>query len=162
MAAKKIAQGVEGEKMIRVREYHPADLEYLPELIADLSGKPTTLADVKKRMQLIDSNPYYATFVATLKDKIVGMIGARLTITYTSNELKTQISSMVTKKEYEGKGVGRALINRVEGWAQENGSPFIYLLSGFSKERERAHQFYKTIGFEVTGYRFVKRLAKTR
>lgn len=147
--------------MIKVREYMPADLEVLPDLIADL-GSPSTLEDVKKRMALIDANPYYATFVATLEGKVVGLAGARLTITYTNNELKTQVSSIVTKKEYEGKGIGSALMKRIEEWAQENGSNFVYLLSGFSDKRKRAHQFYKNIGFEATGYRFVKRLETNR
>ncbi|WP_442601816.1 GNAT family N-acetyltransferase [Paenibacillus sp. KN14-4R] len=143
--------------MIQIREYHSSDLESLTELMTDL-GSPSTIEDMKNRMELIGSNPYYFTFVATINEKVVGMIGVRLNITYTSNKFKTQISSFVTKKEYQGQGVGKALINFIEEWTRNKGSDFLYLTSGIKEERISAHEFYKNRGFNVTGYRFVKRL----
>jgi ribosomal protein S18 acetylase RimI-like enzyme len=143
--------------MITIRKYVSTDLVSLTDLMTDL-GSPSSLEDMQKRMDLIESNPYYSTFVATINDKVVGMIGVRLNITYTNNKLKTQISSLVTKKEYQGQGIGRALIKHIEEWSQNKGSDFLYLLSGIKEERLKAHEFYKNIGFEITGYRFVKRL----
>jgi len=34
----------------------------------------------------------------------------------------------------------------------------LHLTSGIRPERERAHAFYQKRGFQVTGYRFVKKL----
>jgi GNAT superfamily N-acetyltransferase len=143
--------------MINIREYVPSDLESLTALMTDL-GSPSSVEDMEKRMKLIESNPYYSTFVAIINDKVVGMAGVRLNITYTSNKLKTQISSLVTKKEYQGQGIGRALINYIEEWCRSQGSDFLYLTSGIKEERLSAHEFYKKVGFEITGYRFVKRI----
>ncbi|WP_442601826.1 GNAT family N-acetyltransferase [Paenibacillus sp. KN14-4R] len=143
--------------MIQIREYLSSDLESLTELMTDL-GSPSTIEDMKNRMELIGLNPYYFTFVATINEKVVGMIGVRLNSTYTSNKFKTQISSFVTKKEYQGQGVGKALINYIEEWTRNKGSDFLYLTSGIKEERISAHEFYKNRGFNVTGYRFVKRL----
>jgi GNAT superfamily N-acetyltransferase len=84
-------------------------------------------------MDLIESNPYYSTFVATINDRVVGMIGVRLNLTYTNNKLKTQISSLVTKKEYQEQGIGRALIKHIEEWSKNKGSNFLYLMSGIKK-----------------------------
>jgi GNAT superfamily N-acetyltransferase len=142
--------------MIIIRKYESKDIEEMAELMGDL-GSPTSVDDMKKRMELIETNPYYSTFVAVADKKVIGMIGVRLNITYTSNKLKTQISSLVTKKEYQGRGVAKALIKYVKEWAKEQGSDFIYLMSGMSEERQVAHQFYKCQGFEITGYRFVMR-----
>lgn len=143
--------------MIQIRQYTSSDLESLTELMTDL-GSPSTIDDMGKRMIQIESNPHYYTFVATLDDKVVGMMGARLNMAYTGNRLKTQISALVTKKEYQGQGIGKALISHIEEWARSRGSDFLYLTSGIKKEREDAHEFYKKNGFEITGYRFVKRL----
>jgi hypothetical protein len=70
--------------MINIRQYSSSDLKDLTELMSDL-GYPSSLEDMKKRMDFIESNPYYYTFVATMHDKVVGMIGVRLNITYTNN-----------------------------------------------------------------------------
>jgi GNAT superfamily N-acetyltransferase len=143
--------------MINIRQYSLSDLKDLTGLMEDL-GYPSSIEDMTKRMDLIESNPYYFTFVAIIHDKVVGMIGVRLNITYTNNTLKTQISALVTKREYQGQGIGKALIQHVEEWSENQGSDFIYLLSGIRNERSKAHEFYKNVGFDITGYRFVKRL----
>lgn len=64
------------------------------------------------------------------------------------------------KKEYEGQGIGRSLVGFAEEWALGRGSNVLYLTSGIRPERIRAHEFYKSIGFDTTGYRFVKKLER--
>lgn len=143
--------------MITIREYVPSDLESLTELMEEL-GYPSSVEDMENRMKRIESIPNYYTYVATVNDIVVGMIGVRFNYTYTSNKIKTQISALVTKKEYQGQGVGKALINYIEEFTKNKGSDFLYLTSGIKEERVHAHDFYKKNGFEITGYRFVKRL----
>jgi GNAT superfamily N-acetyltransferase len=86
--------------------------------------------DMEKRMSLIESTNNYYTFVAMISGVVVGMIGIRMQLSYVSEYLKTQVSALVTKEEFQGKGVGRALLEHVEQWVQEMGSNFIYLTSG--------------------------------
>jgi hypothetical protein len=43
-----------------------------------------------------------------------------------------------------------------ENLAAEQGCIGTWLVSGFGRE-EQAHKFYKELGYEITGYRFVKR-----
>lgn len=143
--------------MIEIRPYVSTDVTDLMQLMTDL-GYPSTVEDMKIRMELIESNPYYSTFVAIMGEQVVGMIGVRLQITYTNNNLKTQISSLVIKQEYQGKGIGSALIQHVKKWSKNKGSDFLYLMSGMREEREEAHKFYQKLGFEITGYRFVQKL----
>ena len=86
------------------------------------------------------------------------MIGITFHNTYTNNNVKTQITSLVTKEEFRGQGIAKKLVRYVEEWANSKGSDFIYLLSGISEQRITAHELYKYLGYEITGYRFVKRL----
>lgn len=145
--------------MIIVRPYSFSDIEALTELMTDL-GTPSSIEDMKKRMEIIDATPGYFTFVASKDDIVVGMIGIRMQQSYVSNDLKTQIAALVTKKQYQGQGVGKALIKHVEAWIQEKGFNALYLTSAIKEERLDAHEFYKKLGYEINGYRFVKKIDK--
>lgn len=141
-----------------IRHYQCEDLEPFTELMADL-GYPTDANTMRKRLEKIHSNSMYNTFVAVWDDgKIVGMVGVRQLISYETDKIVTQISALVTKKEYRNKGIGKALVKHVEEWALANHSNMIYLTSGNREDRLQAHAFYRSLGFEMTGLRFVKRL----
>ena len=142
---------------IRIRPYHPDDLESMTDLMNDL-GYPTTVDRMKHRMEQMEAAPHCHTFVATIDEKVVGMIGIRQVHFYENDGCATQISALVTKKQYEGQGIGTALVRYAEEWALQHKSNVLFLTSGMKPERIRAHQFYKDRGFEITGYRFVKRL----
>ncbi|MBD8067836.1 GNAT family N-acetyltransferase [Bacillus sp. PS06] len=142
---------------MELREYHSKDILSLTELIADL-GYPSSLKDMRARMERMESNPNYRTFVSVKGEAVVGMVGITLHSTYTSNNLKVQITSVVTKKEYRGQGIATTLLKFVEDWSIRSGATFIYLLSGINDNRVKAHELYKTLGYEITGYRFVKRI----
>jgi ribosomal protein S18 acetylase RimI-like enzyme len=142
---------------MEIRKYNSSDIVQFTNLMTDL-GYPSSLEEMKLRMERIESNPNYFTFVAILNKTVVGMIGITFHNTYTNNNVKTQITSLVTKKEFRGQGIAKKLVRYVEEWANSKGSDFIYLLSGISEQRITAHELYKYLGYKITGYRFVKRL----
>lgn len=142
---------------MNIRTYQSNDLNTLVELMSDL-GYPTKEDDMKKRMERIEKDPMYFTFVAELQNKVVGMIGLRQMYAYEVDDVVTQINVLVTKKDYQRKGIGQALIQFVEAWAHKNGSQVLVLNSGIKESRKVAHEFYKAMGFEITGYRFVKKI----
>lgn len=142
--------------MIIIRPYQESDITAMTELMGDL-GYPTNAEQMKNRMNIIEAIPGSFTYVADLEGKTVGMIGISQLYAYEEDGFVTQINLLVTKKEYEGQGIGTALICFVEAWANERGSTMLYLTSGIKPERIRAHEFYKARGFEVTGYRFIKK-----
>jgi Acetyltransferases len=144
--------------MIRIRPYESNDIESLTHLMGDL-GYPTTVDNMKQRLKDIGSESNTYTFVATIDEKVAGMIGVRQVFYYEGDGCSTQVSALVTGNQYEGRGIGSALIKYVEEWAKERSSNSLYLTSGIKPERIRAHEFYKKQGFEVNGYRFVKKLS---
>ncbi|WP_435921394.1 GNAT family N-acetyltransferase [Paenibacillus sp. DYY-L-2] len=139
-----------------IRKYHAKDLDSLTSLMEDL-GYPTSRENMMPRMERIQSNPMYFTFVAEASGAVVGMIGVHLAHYYEDDGCATYISALVTKREYQGKGIGTSLMRYVEEWAREQGSNTIVLTSGIKEERLKAHAFYKARGFEINGYRFVKK-----
>jgi N-acetylglutamate synthase-like GNAT family acetyltransferase len=143
--------------MIHIRQFRMTDLEELIELMKDL-GYPTNLLDMKKRMEKILNIPMYNTFVAEYESKVVGMVGIREIYTYEEDTPFVQISAIVTSHTLRGRGVGKKLVDYVEKWAIQKGANTVFLTSGNKPERENAHAFYKNAGFEINGYRFIKKM----
>nr|WP_254904964.1 GNAT family N-acetyltransferase [Bacillus thuringiensis] len=84
---------------MKIRKYNSDDIKQFTDLMPDL-GYPSSLDEMKVRMKRIESNPNYYTFVAINDNNLVGMIGITIHTTYTNNDEKIQITSLVTKKEY--------------------------------------------------------------
>jgi len=141
--------------MLVIREFSFSDIEAITELMSDL-GHPASKIQMQKRLEIISSNPMYYTLVAELDGKVVGMVGLRQLYSYEGDSPVVQISALVTKAEYRGLGIGKELIKKAEKWAKENGVNAIVLTSGNRPEREDAHQFYKHLGYSVSGFRFSK------
>ncbi|WP_257130954.1 GNAT family N-acetyltransferase [Bacillus pseudomycoides] len=125
---------------MEIRKYNSDDIKQLTDLMPDL-GYPSSLDEMKVRMERIESNPNYYTFVAIHDNNLVGMIGITIHTTYTNNDEKIQITSLVTKKEYRGQDIAKALLKYVEEWSLKRGSDFIYLLSEKSERRVKAHRY---------------------
>jgi N-acetylglutamate synthase-like GNAT family acetyltransferase len=142
---------------MEIRGYKQSDLSAITDLMGDL-GYQTTMETMKHRMKQIQSAEMYNTFVAEVNGEVVGMVGVRKVYYYEDDGVATQISALVTKQESQRSGVGKALVNFVEQWALNSDSRVLFLTSGIKVERKSAHEFYKRMGFEITGYRFVKKL----
>ncbi|WP_063892601.1 GNAT family N-acetyltransferase [Paenibacillus sp. Leaf72] len=140
-----------------IRSYEQQDVEAVIELMADL-GYPTNKEALSARMEKIASIPSYYTFVAVRDGQAVGMIGCRDIFYYEEDGMVVQISLLVTKQSEQGSGIGTALVAYTEQWARERGASALYLTSGIKESRKKAHAFYEARGFDITGYRFVKKL----
>jgi|CeladaMinimDraft_18_1061708.scaffolds.fasta_scaffold03801_3 GNAT superfamily N-acetyltransferase len=143
--------------MIVIREFAIRDLDDMVELMRDL-GYPVSRSRMRKRMEIIGSDPACATLIAELDGEVAGMAGLRLLYGYEFDGPVVQISALVTKAKHRGLGAGKALIRHAEQWARERGAVALVLASGNRPEREAAHRFYRRMGFDVTGLRFSKRL----
>ena len=109
---------------------------------------------VKERLENLDDSRE-VVFVAELGGKVAGYVHAEVyTLLY--YESMANILGLAVSSSCRRKGVGRALMNRVEAWAKEKGIREIRLNSGGT--RKEAHEFYRAIGFgdEKVQIRFLK------
>ncbi len=91
----------------------------------------------------------FEVFVAECKGKILGFI------VYNMEDCNDNIDNVVVAKEEQGKGIGRALVEHVEGLARSRG--FSVLKTDTTENAEgvpwKAYGFWKKMGYVDTGER---------
>lgn len=133
-------------KAIQVRAAERRDVEALARLAGEL-GYPSTVDQVRERLESVAGSPHHATFVAEADGEgVVGWIqlsqARALEI-----EPRAEITGLVVDARHRSAGVGRLLVERGEEWARSNGVRAIGVRSNII--RERAHAFYARLGYAV-------------
>ncbi|WP_370222428.1 GNAT family N-acetyltransferase [Cytobacillus sp.] len=145
------------EHKIHTRKAAIKDIPRLARLMEDL-GYPVSQEQMETRLKNIGSHPDYCTLVACLKDKVIGMVGFHTGLLYNTDGIHIRVISLVTDKNYRGIGAGKQLMMAVENFAEQLGAAGIVLNSGNRTEREAAHHFYLSLGYQAMSTGFVKTL----
>lgn len=140
---------------LEIRHADPEDVANLATLMTEL-GYPSSPEEMRRRLGRISSHPAYHTLVAEHEGHVIGMSGVETGHYYGLDAGYARISALVVAARYRGLGVGRALIRASERQAARAGAESIFLNSG--DHRPDAHRFYEASGYEITGYRFSKKL----
>jgi aminoglycoside 6'-N-acetyltransferase I len=82
-------------------------------------------------------------FVAEIEGKIAGFI--IITKEIYNGKINYIIEELVVSADYQGKGVGTELINRMEKIGKKEGVSSIIL---YASTKAKAYKFYKHLGFE--------------
>jgi GNAT superfamily N-acetyltransferase len=146
-----------------IRKALKSDAPELLRLMVQLISKPLQLEEVERRLDFIATSPIEELYVCTREsagdivgkeEPLLGALGFRVRENIEDYTRYGEISVLVTDREIRRLGVGRQLMEYAERLAEDRGCIGTWLVSGI--EREEAHQFYKRLGYEITGYRFVK------
>ena len=140
---------------IKIREAATTDSPDIARLVTQL-GYPASEPEMRDRLNVMLDRPEYVVFVAETAGRVIGLIGAYLGHALEFNGTYGRLTGVVVDGPYRDSGIGKILLERVEGWLQEHGAGMVTLTSG--KQRAEAHGFYRHLGYEETGLRFSKRL----
>lgn len=133
-----------------VREALPSDAQRIASLSLQL-GYEVPLAHVERFMKTLQESE--ALFVAVVpRAGVVGWISLAESHTLTSSA-RAEIHGLVVEDEFRGHGIGRALVAAAEAWARRRGCTTLRLLSNVI--RERAHDFYRDLGYDVLKSEYV-------
>lgn len=138
-----------------IREATRNDAAALAHLMDEL-GYPTSAEEMAERFEAIKKDVSYGTLVAERGGEIVGMGGVTLGRSFGFDGVYASLVALVVDSRCRGEGIGRALLGACEKWARSRSAHKIMLNSG--KHRNEAHEFYRGVGYEETGLRFVKPL----
>jgi len=138
-----------------VRAARPRDAKALKTLI-DYLDHPISEKAVRANLTAlakIEESP----LVATLDDKVVGLIGIHKMVTVHRDAPVGRIAVLVVGENAQGRGIGRMLVAEAEKLLKKAGCKLVEVTS--NDRRTEAHAFYRHLGYERTSLRFMKRLS---
>jgi GNAT superfamily N-acetyltransferase len=143
---------------VKVRQATPEDVPSLVALFQELdrmqadwrvfTPRPGFYDEVGDKYREAMNNPDAVVLVGTDDDgEVVGMAyGEARTPSRFSDERALELSAVVVRSGYRGRGVGRVLVQEAAGFAKERGIAWIELKT-FSPNRG-AMEFWENLGFE--------------
>lgn len=99
----------------------------------------------RERVKKILSSPFTKLLVADMNGETVGYVLAVEYPTTYGVESKN-VSSLAVLPNFQGRGIGKKLMEAIELWAKETGAQAIRLSS--QVKRTDAHRFYQKLGYE--------------
>jgi len=142
---------MEPDSLPKVRPVEAGDSVALSELFGEL-GFPCSPTEVLDRFGAAQD----MALVATLGGSVVGVITTNVMPVLHRPMPVGRISALVVAQDHRRLGIGRVLVTAAEALLASRGCGVIEVTSNF--RLERAHDFYESVGYEATSYRFKKDL----
>ncbi|WP_242241754.1 GNAT family N-acetyltransferase [Bacillus cereus group sp. BfR-BA-01309] len=137
-----------------IREATIDDIDALCSLTKELKGSSISYEDMNNRLRFVKMSPFDFLYVYEEEDTIYGLLGFRIRENLEDITRYGEISIISVDSTIRRKGIGQALMYYAEQLAKKHNCIGTWLVSGTN--RVEAHPFYKKLGYEVNGYRFVK------
>jgi len=132
-----------------IRPLRVLDGPDLEPLCAQL-GYPSTRDQITRRLEAIlarESQGACGVFGALSEERMVGWVHVESRYGL-ETDAAAEVCSLVVLESLRGKGIGRALLQRAEQWAQHQKLAAVWLRS--SVARFEAHAFYMRLGYATT------------
>ena len=140
------------------RGINTADLSEVAEICKDALGYDVNVENVKKQIEKLTNDKKQHIIIGYEDEntgKIIGFVHAQMYESFYS-DLGLNILGLAVNPDFQGRGIGRKLMNKLEEYAVDNNISFIRLNSAM--KREDAHNFYEHIGYtcDKVQKRFIK------
>jgi GNAT superfamily N-acetyltransferase len=127
---------------LTIRDAQISDAATLATLAGEL-GYPTTSAEMKRRLEVLCSDPHHRIFAAE-SDGLLGWIHVSMIDTLESESF-AEIRGLVVTESHRGSGIGTQLVEAAEQWANEKKCKRIRVRTNIVRVEARA--FYKRLGY---------------
>jgi len=138
-----------------IRQFEYSDKPAIQRLFGILTESSISDPDLMNRLDFINNSAIDSLYVYVLNDSVIGLIGFRIRENIEENSRYGEISVIAVDPDCQKQGIGKQLLEFAEQLAKDLNCKGTWLVSGFGRE-DKAHQFYKSLGYVSTGYRFVK------
>ena len=145
---------------INVREANENDIPSLILLYKELGDEVINPERTKKTFKRINSYPDCTVYLAEENGRVIGTFLLLILDTMAHGKPSAVIEDVAVLKEYQGKGIGKLMMQFAVECCKEKKCYKVALSSQF--KRESAHRFYESLGFEKMGFSFVIEPVKCR
>lgn len=140
------------------REINTADAPEVAEICKSALGYDINVESVKRQIAKLTNDKEQHIIIGYEDEntrKIIGFVHAQMYESFYSN-LGLNILGLAVNPDFQGKGIGKKLMSKLENYAVDNNISFIRLNSAM--KREDAHNFYEHIGYtcDKVQKRFIK------
>jgi GNAT superfamily N-acetyltransferase len=139
---------------IKIEEANAGDIEALVKLLEILFSIeqdfcPDEIAQRKGLQLLLESPGQGRIFVARHTEAgVVGMVSAQLVISTAIGAPSAWIEDMVVRDQFQGLGLGKALLEKAKDWATASGAKRLQLLA--DADNHAALEFYRHMDWQPT------------
>ncbi len=142
-----------------IRKAGRDDLESILAIYAEPDIDNGNVLDVRRAAEMLDQMkryPDYALYVARMDGQVVGSFALLImdNLAHTGAP-SAVVEDVVVRSKWRSRGIGSQMIRFAMEKAREAGCYKLAL--SCSMNRDRAHKFYESLGFEKHGYSFLIR-----
>jgi GNAT superfamily N-acetyltransferase len=124
----------------------------------ELGNKSVNTHNISMYYEEMSGDSRYITFVARVEKQVVGFITSVRSLAVGLDNGFIHITGLAVKKAWQGKGIGKMLLDTHEDYAKSVGVTSVILNSGM--KRKEAHEFYEKNGFSKDSYCFDKEIGR--
>jgi GNAT superfamily N-acetyltransferase len=148
---------------LEIRSATSADLLLLQRLYADMDGESQLPTEaIAELFDAIAQVPNYLIYLAFKEDEPVGTFSLLYapTMMHRGYHKYAVLDAVTVRSDLRGQGIGAAMMRIAIRLSAEAGCYKVALSSNL--KRDRAHEFYRSLGFEQHGWSFKCVLSKTK
>lgn len=136
---------------IRIAEHQ--DLQILNHLYTEIDQEPPlALSEVEEIFEQIQQIPNYNIYIAELNGEPVGTFSLLIMPMILHHSKSAIVDAVIVTSNYRNQGIGKAMMQAAFKLSAEAGCYKVMLSSNL--KRDRAHQFYQSLGFKQQGWSF--------
>ncbi|XVN40881.1 MAG: GNAT family N-acetyltransferase [Rickettsia endosymbiont of Argas persicus] len=145
---------------INIRNASIDDISDILPLMSQL-GYPSNNQKLTTRFKNFIDNDGYGISVASLDNKVVGIIAWSRSILFVSDKTRFHVEALIIDENYRGQKIGKRLMEHIEEIAKKYSPIIVDLTSGYRRAKDGTHAFYENLGYksgETAGAYFRKEL----
>jgi ribosomal protein S18 acetylase RimI-like enzyme len=141
--------------MFTIRPATPDDAPAAASLLTEL-GYTQPVEFFRERLEIFGNKPDELVLVAEQAGSVVGILAFRAFLYFHEPGKQGRIIALVVSESVRGRGIGRDMVAEAEKFAVNCGCKRMEVTTG--TQREKAHRFYESMGYQETSKRYLKPL----